>query len=100
MATLRDDFVQKIELKQYQEFPKQSILSASSKTEVDAEYAEEIDEDKDLQMKESSRGKVEGSVSLDYFLAGARRRVLIFLVLFLVISQMLASCVDYWASIW
>lgn len=67
---------------------------------VDTENPAEIDDYKDVKMEESSKGKAEESVSLNYFLAGAERRVLVILVLLLVFVQMLASGADYWVAIW
>lgn len=62
----------------------------------------ENDEQKDegVQMEESSKGKVKGSVSASYFAAGAHWSVLIVLGFTFVFVQILASGADYWVSVW
>lgn len=53
-----------------------------------------------LQMEESSKGKVRGSVPLRYFLSGAHWFVLILLAILFPVVDIFASGSDYWLSIW
>lgn len=61
-----------------------------------------IDENncKGVQMEDSSRGKVKGSVSTNYFTAGANWFVLFLLMSAFVVAQLVASGADFWVSIW
>ncbi|XP_031628372.1 multidrug resistance-associated protein 4-like [Contarinia nasturtii] len=56
--------------------------------------------DQGVGMESSSKGKVKGSVSLNYFKAGAPWPVLSLLFGSFVFVQLIASLVDYWVSIW
>lgn len=60
---------------------------------------EEI-EDKGVQMEETSKGKVNGSISLGYFTAGAHWSVIFILTCSCLVTQILASFSDYWLSVW
>ena len=51
-------------------------------------------------MEESSKGKVKGSVTANYFRAGANWFGISLLLIFFIISQILASAADYWVSVW
>lgn len=54
---------------------------------------------KDLQ-EESSKGKVHGSLTLKYLLAGGNLCLVSFVILLFLIAQVLASAVDYFVSLW
>lgn len=97
---MRDDFAQMIGLNEHQELRRQSSIASESEMRQQMECEQEIEEDKGVQMEESSEGKIEGSVSLDYFLAGANRFALTILAILLILVQMLASGADYWVSVW
>lgn len=56
--------------------------------------------DAGLQMEESSKGKVKGSVSLNYFKSGAHWSVVFLLAASFIVVQILASGADYWVSVW
>lgn len=73
-------------------------LSDASKSEVTS--TNNVEKDKGVQMEESSRGKVKGSVSLGYFKAGAHWPMLLLLAGALIFVQMIASGLDYWVSVW
>lgn len=53
-----------------------------------------------VQMEDSSRGKVKGSISINYFTAGANWCVLFLLISAFVVAQLVASAADFWVSIW
>lgn len=48
----------------------------------------------------SSKGKVKGSLLVNYFRSGANWCVLLFLCTFFFIVQVLGSAADYWVSVW
>lgn len=48
----------------------------------------------------SSKGKVKGSLFVNYFRAGANWFILLFLCTFFLFVQVLGSSADYWAMIW
>lgn len=62
--------------------------------------AEEEERDEGVQMEASSKGKVKGSVPLNYFRSGAHWPILILLLISFAFVQLLASAADYWVSIW
>lgn len=53
-----------------------------------------------VQMEDSSIGKVKGSISINYFTAGANWFVLFLLLSAFVVAQLVASGADFWVSIW
>lgn len=61
---------------------------------------EKLEEDKGLQMEESSKGKIKGSISWKYYSAGAHWSVLFVLASLFVFVQMFTSGADYWVSVW
>lgn len=74
-----------------------SINSAENAADITGSN-EEID--KGIGMESSSKGKVKGSVWMNYFKAGAHWSVLLVLLGSFVFVQLIASAVDYWVSIW
>lgn len=56
--------------------------------------------DEGFGMEASSKGKVKGSVALNYFASGANWFCLFVLGVSFVIVQLLASAADYWVSVW
>lgn len=60
----------------------------------------EKEKDEGLQMEETSKGKVKGSIPWNYFKAGAHWSVLIILALSFLLVQLIASGADYWVSVW
>ena len=106
MASTRDDFAQMIGFNEHHHVIRQQSISSvssnkisESEMRIQSEHKNE-EEDKGVQMEESSKGKVKGSVSLQYFLAGGNWIVLILLIMLLLFVQILASGSDYWVSIW
>lgn len=85
---------------------KSSILSIiSGKSSISEfeqfnENMEDEDIDEGIQMEESSRGKVKGSISAAYFKAGAHWTALFVLAFSFIFVQVLASAADYWVSVW
>lgn len=85
---------------------KSSVTSTSSEksSKLDSEnFIENVKEeqkDEGIQMEESSKGKVKGSVSASYFKAGAHWSVLCVLGFSFIFVQILASGADYWVSVW
>lgn len=61
---------------------------------------EHIATDPGVQIEASSKGKVEGSMTMNYLKAGANSLTLIILLFSFIFVQFLASTVDYWVSIW
>lgn len=51
-------------------------------------------------MEESSAGKVKGSIAMKYFNAGGNWFMVSLVLISLLISQCVASIVDYWVSVW
>lgn len=76
-----------------------SLSTSSSKASLQDENKEDENE-QGIGLEESSKGKVKGSVTASYFRAGANWFGLFILLLFFVISQILASAADYWVSVW
>lgn len=87
---------------------KSSTRSASSmslSSSLDGSIIEDADrddeaQDEGLQMEASSKGKVKGSVPLNYFKAGAHWSFLFTLSISFLIVQFFASAADYWVSVW
>lgn len=73
-----------------------SISSRSSHVQRDDTDGNNID----LQMEETSKGKVKGSVVLRYILAGTHWFILILLAIAFLFVEICASGSDYWLSIW
>lgn len=107
LASVRDDFAEMIGLSEHKELERQSSVastssnrSSESKDQAQIESAPRMEEDKGVQMEESSKGKFKGSASLNYYLAGANWFALTMMVALLVFVQILASGADYWVSVW
>lgn len=79
-----------------------SMSTSSSKASLRSLGDENKQEEKEqgIGMEESSKGKVKGSISANYFRAGANWFGLFVLLVFFIISQILASAADYWVSVW
>lgn len=71
----------------------------SESIEVNVKQKEK-EKDGGLQMEETSKGKVKGSIPWNYFKAGAHWSVLIILALSFLFVQLIASGADYWVSVW
>lgn len=117
LAKLQNDFAQMIKSNdesvensdsndQQTEIRKRLISTASSNSSAQSEIGattetvQKFEEDRGVQMEDSSKGKAKGSVSLNYYLAGANWFALAILVILLITVQMLASGADYWVSVW
>lgn len=95
--------MEKSENKSDRSFSRQSSISSISSNKSESEYGdndEYDDHDKGVEMEETSKGKVKGSVSLSYFTSGAHWSVVLLLATSFIIVQMLASGADYWVSVW
>lgn len=85
---------------------KSSTRSASSVSLHSSTDGSEIDDEEDegktegVEMEASSKGKVKGSISVNYFRAGGHWSILVVLGILFLIVQLLASAADYWVSIW
>lgn len=83
-----------------------SSRSSSSSTLGCSENRGTIDEsgnqkkDEGVQLEASSKGKVKGSIFMNYFKAGVPWPVFIVLLFLFVFVQFLGSAVDYWVSVW
>lgn len=76
-------------------------ISSSISSSASHSQCENIDNKSiDLQMEETSKGKVEGSVVLRYILAGTNWLSLVLLAIAFVFVEICASGSDYWLSVW
>lgn len=77
-----------------------STASASIESS-DAMQQNEIKlQDQGVQMEASSKGTVKGSITLNYFKAGAHWTILLVLLFSFLFVQFIASAIDYWVSVW
>lgn len=77
-----------------------STSISSSKASLHDDNIQEEEKEQGIGLEESSKGKVKGSVTVNYFRAGANWFGLSLLLIFFIISQILASAADYWVSVW
>lgn len=78
-----------------------SSLSSNSSAEQETKNVNGSGKkDEGVQLEASSKGKVKGSLSLNYFRAGANWVGLLGMAFLFVFVQFLASAVDYWVSVW
>lgn len=77
-----------------------SIGSVSLAPSIDLENMNVTEFDEGIQLEDSSKGKVKGSLIMSYFRAGGNWLVLCILIFLFVFAQFLASAVDYWVSYW
>lgn len=75
---------------------------SSNKTNGLSNSKQENNETKDdgVQMEESSKGKIHGSVLWGYFSSGTHQLILILLACIFPIVEVFGSGADYWLSIW
>lgn len=78
----------------------QSIHPVNGCKDESEENNEISDTDEGVPMEASSKGTVKGSVSLNYFKAGAHWSILLILLLSFLLVQFLASAIDYFVSVW
>lgn len=74
--------------------------SHSSQSEGENDDGNVKEKDEGLQMEETSKGKVKGSVGWNYFSAGGHWMILFVLALSFLVVQMLVSGADYWVFVW
>lgn len=74
--------------------------SISSNESGDFESVWEYEADQGVQMEASSKGKVKGSIPMNYFKAGANWPLLVVLLLLFIFVQFIASTTDYFVSVW
>lgn len=82
-----------------------SISSASLCSSAGGSVFEDIESDGEISdeetgMEASSKGKVKGSIPVNYFKAGAHWSVLSIIIMLFLIVQVFASAADYWVSYW
>lgn len=81
-----------------------SMSANSINSNVDGSAFDDDNDDEDeldgAQLEATSKGKVKGSIAMNYYKAGAHWSVLSVLFLSFVIVQALASGADYWVSVW
>lgn len=70
-----------------------SMQSTSSSSSVERK-------DEGVQLEASSKGKVKGSLSMQYFRAGGHWSILLGLGFLFVFVQFVGSAIDYWVSVW
>lgn len=75
--------------------------SSSGKTSVSGSQQFDNDEvDEGVQLEASSKGQFKGSVSRNYFTAGAHWSILSIIAFTFIFVQVLASGADFWVSEW
>lgn len=79
---------------------KPSVSSDKSSGSANTEHESNVKKDDGVQMEESSKGKIHGSVLWGYFSSGTHRLVLILLALIFPLVEVFGSGSDYWLSIW
>lgn len=82
-----------------------SIRSVSTNIDDHAEVQSEGEignskKDEGIPLEASSKGKVKGSLTLNYFRAGDHWSVLLILLFSFLFVQFIASAADYWVSVW
>lgn len=77
-----------------------SSSSISLNTPSAEEGHETIEKDQGAQLEASSKGTVKGSISVNYFNAGAHWTMLLIMFSSFILAQLLASGTDYWVSTW
>lgn len=102
---LAKDFNEETEAPSKQQISRKSSIastnvSCTSNSVSEASNEIDVTEDKGIEMEESSKGKVKGSVYLHYFTAGAHWSILVALAFSFLFVQVLASGADYWVSVW
>lgn len=60
----------------------------------------EDEPEKGVGMEASSKGKVNGSIAVNYFKSGANWFYLFVVAFAFLVTQLLASAADYWVAIW
>lgn len=82
--------------------PLSSRSTASMRALINGLHSDEPDEESELltNLEESSKGKVKGPLLWKYLNAAQRPFMLVFLVVSILGSQILASAADVWASYW
>lgn len=66
----------------------------------DLEYNPKEESNLLKELESSSKGKVKGSLLLNYFKFAKRPCTLVFLIVSFMLAQALASCADVWVSFW
>lgn len=79
---------------------KPSISSVKSNGSTHPKHENSMKKDDGVQMEESSKGKIHGSVLWGYFSSGTNRLILILLAVIFPIVEVFGSGSDYWLSIW
>lgn len=79
-----------------------SAKSLNSEKSESKEKQSDPEEEKELlgELEASSKGKVKGSIYLNYFKSANRPFTLVYLVITLLLSQILASVIDIWVAYW
>lgn len=80
-----------------------SIRSTSTESLNSFTEFEENEPEKNLDNvheEKNSKGKVKGSLFINYFRAGANWFIILFLCTFFLFVQVLGSAADYWVSVW
>ncbi|KAK4880096.1 hypothetical protein RN001_008242 [Aquatica leii] len=81
-----------------------SMTSTRSESSIIESLLQEEDDENEVKVKEmqeeSSKGKVKGSLFLNYLLAGGNVIIVGIVLLLYVLTQMSASAVDYFVSYW
>lgn len=68
--------------------------------DIESDTESQVDDEIVAQLESSSKGKVNGSISINYFTAGAHWSVLGIILATFFVVQILASFTDYWVSFW
>lgn len=75
-------------------------VNEETKNSKDLEYNPKEESNLLKELESSSKGKVKGSLLLNYFKFAKRPCTLVFLIVSFMLAQALASCADVWVSFW
>lgn len=79
-----------------------STISITKQNSMSVEKQNNYEEEKTLlkELEESSKGKIKGSLLMQYLKAAERPFTFVFLAVSFLLSQILASLADIWVAFW
>lgn len=77
-----------------------SLRSSSSRQSSVLDMTNNNENDEGVRLEASSKGKVKGSLTINYFNSGAHWFFVLTVLLLFIFVQFLASAIDYWVSVW
>lgn len=97
---LVEDELENVDLIENPVSRKASITSRKSIGSPPSKHDNSEKKDDGVQMEESSKGKIQGRVSVGYFSSGTHGLILILLAIIFPIVEIIGSGSDYWLFIW